>query len=177
MNAFLLASKKLTKSGQGKTPYEYFEAFLETLKGFPVVGLSIPTFYVQYPTMDRQNLAGLFRTSKPSIRICWPNRLLPRSPAQLSHLQPKKQKIKIKTRAEARAAPAPTRMAAHRNGDLTDPNSNRALHLISRGASLEVPWVLASAKKTRTRRSRASLTCYPKPTLVRHGIILGPSRH
>ena len=38
MNAFLLASKKLTKSGQGKTPYEYFEAFLETLKGFPVVG-------------------------------------------------------------------------------------------------------------------------------------------
>ncbi len=60
MNAFLLASKKLTKSGQGKTPYEYFEAFLETLKSFPVVGLSMPTFYAQYSTMHRQNLAGLF---------------------------------------------------------------------------------------------------------------------
>ena len=60
MNAFLLASKKLTNSGQGKTPYEYFEAFLETLKGFPVVGSSMPTFYAQYPTMDRQTLAVLF---------------------------------------------------------------------------------------------------------------------
>jgi hypothetical protein len=48
MNAFLLASKKLIKSGQGKTPYEYFETFLETLKGFHVVGLSMPTFYAQY---------------------------------------------------------------------------------------------------------------------------------
>jgi hypothetical protein len=39
MNTFLLASKKLTTAGQGKTPsYEYFEIFLETLKGFPVVG-------------------------------------------------------------------------------------------------------------------------------------------
>ncbi len=62
MNAFLLVltSKKLTKSGQGKTLYEYFESFLETFKGFPVVGLSMPTFYAQYPTMDRHNLAGLF---------------------------------------------------------------------------------------------------------------------
>jgi hypothetical protein len=60
MNTFLLASKKSTKSGQGKTPYEYFEAFLETLKGFPVVGLSMPTFYAQNPTIDRQNMAGLF---------------------------------------------------------------------------------------------------------------------
>ena len=155
MNAFLLASKKLTKSGQGKTPYEYFEAFLETLKGFPVVGLSMSTFYAQYPTMDRQNLAGYSRTSKPSIRICWPNRFLPRSQAQLSHPQPKKQKIKIKTRAEARATPAPLWMVAHRNGDLMDPNRDLALHPTSQGASLEVLWRLASAKKTRTRRSRA----------------------
>jgi hypothetical protein len=60
MNAFLLASKKLTNAGQGKNPYEYFEAFLETLKGFPVVGSPMPTFYAQYPTMDVQNLAVLF---------------------------------------------------------------------------------------------------------------------
>ena len=67
MNAFLLASKKLTKSGQGKTPYEYFEAFLETLKGFPVVGLSMPTFYAQYPTMDRQILAVPVPQSPASV--------------------------------------------------------------------------------------------------------------
>jgi hypothetical protein len=60
MNAFLLTSKKLTNAGQGKTPYEYFEAFLEALKGFPVVGSSMPMFYAQYPNMDRQNLAALF---------------------------------------------------------------------------------------------------------------------
>jgi hypothetical protein len=37
MNKFILASKKLTQAGQGKQPYEYFEAFLETVQAFPVV--------------------------------------------------------------------------------------------------------------------------------------------
>jgi hypothetical protein len=45
MNTFLLASKKLTTAGQGKMPYEYFEIFLETLKGFPVVGQCLPAYY------------------------------------------------------------------------------------------------------------------------------------
>ena len=44
MNSFLLASKKLTTAGQGKTPYEYFEIVLETLKGFPVVGQCLPAY-------------------------------------------------------------------------------------------------------------------------------------
>ena len=46
MNTFLLASKKLTTAGQGKTPYEYFEIFLETLKGFPVVGQCLPAYSI-----------------------------------------------------------------------------------------------------------------------------------
>jgi hypothetical protein len=40
--SFLSASKKLTAAGQGKTSYEYFEIFLETLKGFPVCGRPLP---------------------------------------------------------------------------------------------------------------------------------------
>jgi hypothetical protein len=40
-----LASKKLTTASQGKTPYEYFEIFLETLKGFPVVGQCLLAYY------------------------------------------------------------------------------------------------------------------------------------
>jgi hypothetical protein len=35
MNTFPLASKKLTNASQGKTPYEYFKAFIETTQGLP----------------------------------------------------------------------------------------------------------------------------------------------
>ncbi len=51
MSSFTLASKKLTAAGQGKTPYEYFEIFLETLKGFPVVGQCLPAYYVAHTTI------------------------------------------------------------------------------------------------------------------------------
>ncbi len=30
---YLLASKRLTRSGQGETPFKYFEMFLDTVKG------------------------------------------------------------------------------------------------------------------------------------------------
>jgi hypothetical protein len=43
MNKFMLAAKKLTASGQGKTSYEYFEAFMETVQGFPLVPQSMST--------------------------------------------------------------------------------------------------------------------------------------
>ena len=33
---YLLASQRLTRSGQGETPFKYFEMFLDTLKGFPL---------------------------------------------------------------------------------------------------------------------------------------------
>ncbi len=37
MDSFLLASQRLTRSGQGETDYKYFELFLETVSGFPSV--------------------------------------------------------------------------------------------------------------------------------------------
>jgi hypothetical protein len=102
MNAFLLASKTLTKSGQGKTPYEYFEAFLETLKGFPVVELSMPTFYAQYPTMDRQNLAGLF----PYLKAQHPYMLAQSvaSPFSGAVIPPSTQKTKNKNKGKGKGS-------------------------------------------------------------------------
>jgi hypothetical protein len=35
VNKFMLSAKKLTAYGQGKTGYEYFEAFLETVQASP----------------------------------------------------------------------------------------------------------------------------------------------
>ena len=67
MNSFLLASKKLTTAGQGKTPYEYFEIFLETLKGFPVVGQCLPAYYAVNPTMATRNLGTLFPYLKSQL--------------------------------------------------------------------------------------------------------------
>ena len=60
MNKFLLASKKLTVSGQGKTDYEYFELFLETVQGFPIVSQCMSTYYAVQPTVQQQNIDTLF---------------------------------------------------------------------------------------------------------------------
>ncbi len=67
MNSFLLASKKLTTAGQGKTAYEYFELFLETLKGFPVVGQCLPAYYASNTTMATQNLGTLYPYLKSQL--------------------------------------------------------------------------------------------------------------
>ena len=60
MNLFLLASQKLTRSGQGKTDFDYFKLFLETVSGFPSVALCMPGYYLQYPAILQQSLATLF---------------------------------------------------------------------------------------------------------------------
>ncbi len=49
MDSFLLASQRLTRSGQGETDYRYFELFLETVSGFPSVPASMAGYYTQYP--------------------------------------------------------------------------------------------------------------------------------
>jgi len=41
MATFLLASQRLTRSGQGETPYKYFKLFLETVASFPSIGQSL----------------------------------------------------------------------------------------------------------------------------------------
>jgi hypothetical protein len=60
MNKFMLAAKKLTASGQGKTSYEYFEVFMETVQDFPVVPQSMSTYYAVQPTVDMQTIDSLF---------------------------------------------------------------------------------------------------------------------
>jgi hypothetical protein len=67
MNKFMLASKKLTKAGQGKQPYEYFEAFLETVQAFPVVAGSMSTYNAAQPTVDLQNIDSLFPYLKSQL--------------------------------------------------------------------------------------------------------------
>ena len=60
MDSFLLASQRLTRSGQGETDYRYFELFLESVSGFPSVPASMAGYYTQYPAILRQSLATLF---------------------------------------------------------------------------------------------------------------------
>jgi hypothetical protein len=61
MDSFLLASHRLTRSGQGETDYKYFELFLETVSGFPSVpASSMAGYYTQYPAILQQSLATLF---------------------------------------------------------------------------------------------------------------------
>ncbi len=60
MDFFLLASQRLTRSGQGETDYRYFKLFLETVSGFPSVPASMAGYYTQYPAILQQSLATLF---------------------------------------------------------------------------------------------------------------------
>jgi hypothetical protein len=50
---FKLNTLKLTASGYGQSPYDYFEAFLTTLQGFPIVAISMSTFLRPTPTSSR----------------------------------------------------------------------------------------------------------------------------
>ena len=60
MSTFLLASQRLTRSGQGKGPYNYFKLFLETVSGFPSIGMCLTTYYSAHPAIVNQSLATLF---------------------------------------------------------------------------------------------------------------------
>ena len=57
---YLLASQRLTRSGQGETPFKYFEMFLDTVKGFPLVLQSMTPYYAANPGIRTQTLATLF---------------------------------------------------------------------------------------------------------------------
>jgi hypothetical protein len=60
MSSFLLASQRLTRSGQGKTAYKYFKMFLETVTSFPSIGLCLTTYYTNYPLTVNQSVTTLF---------------------------------------------------------------------------------------------------------------------
>ena len=60
MDRFLLASQRLTRSGQGEKDYRYFELFLESVSNFPSIALSLPGYYLLCPAILQQSLATLF---------------------------------------------------------------------------------------------------------------------
>jgi hypothetical protein len=60
MDSFLLASQRLTRSGQGETDFSYFKSFLETVSGFPSIALAMPGYYILHPAILQQSLATLF---------------------------------------------------------------------------------------------------------------------
>jgi len=60
MSSFLLASQRLTRSGQGETAYKYFKMFLETVVGFPSIGMCLTTYYTAHPVIVNQSVATLF---------------------------------------------------------------------------------------------------------------------
>jgi hypothetical protein len=60
MNKFMLASKKLTATGRGKKPYEHFETFLETVRGFSMVAQTLSTHYAANPAIAQHTIATLF---------------------------------------------------------------------------------------------------------------------
>jgi len=60
MSTFLLASQRLTRSGQGETAYNYFKMFLESVSSFPSIGMCLTTYYSAYPAIANQSLATLF---------------------------------------------------------------------------------------------------------------------
>ncbi len=61
MDKFLLVAKKLILAGQGKQPYEYFEAFLATVQAFSVVAGSMSNLLATTPS----SRPLMFRPSKP----------------------------------------------------------------------------------------------------------------
>jgi hypothetical protein len=60
MSSFLLASQRLTRSGQGETAYKYFKLFLETVTSFPSIGMCLTTYYTAHPLIVNQSVAKLF---------------------------------------------------------------------------------------------------------------------
>jgi hypothetical protein len=60
MSSFLLASQRLTRSGQGETAYKYFKMFLETVTSFPSIGMCLTTYYSAYPLIVNQSVTTLF---------------------------------------------------------------------------------------------------------------------
>jgi hypothetical protein len=60
MSSFLLASQRLTRSGQGEMAYKYFKMFLETVASFPSIGMCLSTYYTAHPVIVNQSVATLF---------------------------------------------------------------------------------------------------------------------
>ena len=104
MDSFLLASQRLTRSGQRETDYRYFELFLETVSGFPSVSACMAGYYTTYPAILQQSLAT--KDSPPLLPPCFLS--LPTLPTP-HHVIPSNQKDKKRQRHET----TPTRPFPH----------------------------------------------------------------
>jgi hypothetical protein len=60
MSSFLLASQRLTRTGQGETAYKYFKMFLETVSSFPSIAMCLTTYYTAHPLIVNQSVTTLF---------------------------------------------------------------------------------------------------------------------
>ena len=60
MSSFLLASQRLTRTGQGETAYKYFTMFLETVTSFPSIAMCLTTYYTTHPLIVNQSVTTLF---------------------------------------------------------------------------------------------------------------------
>jgi hypothetical protein len=93
----MLASKKLTQADQGKQPYEYFEAFLETVQAFPVVAGSMSAYYAAQPTVDLQTIDSLFPYLKSQLPyMLWTSEASPFSGAATTPAVPSAKTKKTK---------------------------------------------------------------------------------
>jgi hypothetical protein len=67
--SFMLASMKLsTTGGHGEDPYRYFESFLATVQGFPLVVTAIAGYYNTHPLVVNQTIASLFAYDQHATR-------------------------------------------------------------------------------------------------------------
>jgi hypothetical protein len=60
MGKFVLASINLSATGHGEDTYRYFELFLKSIKGFPLISSTLDGFYQRYPTVPQQSITTLF---------------------------------------------------------------------------------------------------------------------
>jgi hypothetical protein len=67
MGKFVLAFLKLSATGHVEDPYRYFELFLETIKGLPLISTTLDGFYQRYPTVPQQNITTLFGYLEPMV--------------------------------------------------------------------------------------------------------------
>ncbi len=69
MVKFVLASLKISATGHGEDSYSYryFEMFLETIKGFPLISTTLDGFYQRYPTVPQQTIITLFGYLEPMV--------------------------------------------------------------------------------------------------------------
>jgi hypothetical protein len=70
MNLFLLASQRLTRSGQGETDFDFFKLFLETVSGFLSVALVCRDTTYSTRLYCSRAWRHYFRTSR-KCRITW----------------------------------------------------------------------------------------------------------